>query len=535
MQFASGARLEEHRWRFLHKIQGRDMTSLSWSKLLNAERFSAHFGKAKAGKNPNAPGWLISNRTALERDFDRILFSTPTRRLGDKTQVFPREKNESVRNRLTHTHEVVNLARSAATFIVHGDIGKRITFDLGGDSNAEELMRRGIPAMLTAAALAHDLGNPPFGHQGEEAIRAWVESRAEELFGGVKMPGGAIVEPPLTEPQRKDFLKFEGNAQTLRVVTRLQVVGDDLGLNLTFGTLAAIMKYTGSADEMDRSSSNAALKKVGHYQSERNIVATVRSSCGLPEYVRHPLTYIMEACDDIAYTVLDAEDTVKKQIVSFSDVLAWISSGIDDEATAHVHYLSSRDHASLRDTTSLSPAEQNDITMQRFRVHSIYVMMSALLTALNTHYDAIMRGEFSGNLLDESPAAKLIKRLKQFDALHAYRNRRVRELELEGFNVLHGLMDLLWKGIVSRPAFEDLQPKRRNTPFASYAYDRISENYRRVFEQSYAKRFRSDEPDLPIRYRELQLLTDMVSGMTDEYAIELHEELRSYHVGASAH
>lgn len=509
------------------------MTRLRWTDLLNSNRFSTSLRPPVKGR-PREPDWLVKDRTELERDFDRILFSTPMRRLGDKTQVFPRERNESVRNRLTHTHEVTNLARSVANFIVHRELGKKIAEELGGDENALRRMRRDIPALLTAISAAHDLGNPPFGHQGENAIRAWIKRHENSLFDCV--PSTALNEQhddePFSDTFRKDFLLFEGNAQTLRVVTRLQVVDDDLGLNLCYATIAALMKYTVSSDEIAPKGRNAALRKVGYFQSEKKIVETARNACGLPHGVRHPLTFIMEACDDVAYSVLDAEDAVKKQIVSFSDVLSWLRSHqASDELTRYVFEHSEFDYQRHR-TAGLSPAELNDVSMQKFRVYSINAMMSAVIRAFCDNYEQIMNCAFETDLISASKAARFAEALKEFDSLHAYRNYRVRGLELEGFNVINGLMDFLWRGITEREDFSDLSSKR-TTPFASYVYSRISENYRRVFEQTSLNRYRTDDPSLPIRYRELQLLTDMVSGMTDEYAVDLYNELRAYHVGAS--
>lgn len=518
------------------------MARLAWANLLNNKRFSSDLRTSCESGDATLPEptWLVTDRTEIERDYDRILFSTPIRRLGDKTQVFPREKNESVRNRLTHTHEVANLARSVAHYIVHGDIGRKIHAELGSDSAALTRVHRDIPAMLTAASLAHDLGNPPFGHQGEEAIRAWVKRNSKGLFRELTGDdySDVLATPieerlPLTRHQQLDFELFEGNAQTLRVVTRLQVVNDDLGLNLTYGTLAALMKYTVGADRVDKTSSNSALKKVGYFASESAIAAAIHQQTGLSPGSRHPLTHIMEACDDVAYTILDAEDAVKKQIVSFSDIMSWIQSERADELTKYVYDHADAAHQRHKATKALSPGEVNDVSMQMFRVHAINGLMSAVIHSFCDHYESIMEGEFSGTLVEASKAKTFTKLIKDFDVRHAYRNRKVRELELDGYNTINGLMDFLWRGIVGREKLLQLSPRERKTPFASYAYERISENYRRVFEGTSLTQYRKDNPKLPIRYREIQLLTDMLSGMTDEYAIDLHRELNQYNVGAS--
>ena len=208
------------------------MVRLSWDKLLTRTRRS-HLGRAESSI-AEAPD-RVEHRTEWERDYDRILFSTPVRRLADKTQVFPLEKHDSVRTRLTHSYEVSNLARSTGTYLAY-EFPK--TQEIANCS-------RTIPPILAAIGLAHDLGNPPFGHQGEQAIQRWFENHSQDIFTpSDKLPPleGADVAR-LTPAMKADFLKFEGNAQTLRLLTRLQTVTNDRGLNLTLATLAAVMKY----------------------------------------------------------------------------------------------------------------------------------------------------------------------------------------------------------------------------------------------------------------------------------------------------
>jgi hypothetical protein len=186
-------------------------TKLCWAKLLSETRMPAEEDR----EAPADPIWLVQSRTEAERDFDRILFATPTRRLGDKTQVFPLDKNESVRTRLTHSHEVSNLARSIGTHIVHSELYRRIVADavVDGKFAGEARLKRSLPATLAAVGLAHDLGNPPFGHQGEEAIRTWIRRNEQEIFtpASSKEPyeNGAEMVPAdlrrLTPAQKQDF------------------------------------------------------------------------------------------------------------------------------------------------------------------------------------------------------------------------------------------------------------------------------------------------------------------------------------------
>lgn len=462
-----------------------------WRKRLNPIRRK---DKEKPDKQPNQkPG---EERTEIERDYDRILFSTPVRRLADKTQVFPLERNDSVRNRLTHSYEVSNLARSIGTAIAFS--GKMKDLDTLN-------IQRDIPAMLAAIGIAHDIGNPPFGHQGEAAIRSWFEQNPKVLECCA-----------FNKAMKNDFLLFEGNAQTLRLLTRLQLLNDDYGLNVTYGTLAALMKYTVPSDQIDKST--VASKKYGYFQSEAKIVEEIWQETGLSQGHRHPLTYIMEACDDIAYSVLDAEDAVKKGLVSFSDLIAFLKhDGKGDAIITQVCKLACKKHLEYRKET-LSPGELNDISMQMFRVYAISAMVRETIQAFLEKKQALLLGTYSSGLLKNTAAEKLLKLLKKFDRMHAYRHRTVLEIELTGYNVIIGLMDYLWSGIHKRKDAND-PASDRTSPFAAYIYSRISENYRRVFEK---------QSELPMRYRELQLLTDMISGMTDSYAITLLDELKEH-------
>jgi len=187
---------------------------LEWSKLLYSTR------RKDRHDVPETSGTAAS-RLEIERDYDRLLFASPTRRLADKTQVFPLDSNDSVRTRLTHSHEVSNLCRS---------IGTRLAYDhteLFGDIKRDDLTRS-VPSLLAAIGLIHDLVNPPFGHQGAKVICSWFKSNEEKIINDVV---------------HDDFKKFDGNAHTIRLLTRLQVLSDDYGLNLTYATLAALIKY----------------------------------------------------------------------------------------------------------------------------------------------------------------------------------------------------------------------------------------------------------------------------------------------------
>jgi len=458
----------------------------TWDQLLNSNR------RKKAGR-PAEPKDATETRTEIERDFDRILFSTPVRRLADKTQVFPLDKNDSVRTRLTHSYEVSNLARS---------IGTALAFEHGvADSTTNS--KRDIPALLAATGLVHDLGNPPFGHQGEIAIQSWFAQHAGILCGLA------------TDQQKQDFLKFEGNAQGFRLVTRLQLLNDDFGLDLTYATLAAMMKYPIGSDQTIQE--HVAKKKHGFFAAEQHVVEQVHAATGLTYGRRHPLAYVMEACDDIAYVVLDTEDSVKKGLASFSDLMAFLQhDGAADPLIAHVIKQSQEKHGQhLR--AGLSPAELNDVSMQRFRVFAVGAMVKAAIKTFVDTQGAFMAGDVEKSLLALSPAEPLRKTLKSFGLKHGYTHPSVLRIELEGDHVIRGLMDLFWAAI--RDVGAD---SRRKHPFTRFVYGRISENYRRIFENP-----NPADTALPFRYRECILLTDMISGMTDSFAMDLFRDLKS--------
>ncbi|MEQ9844665.1 deoxyguanosinetriphosphate triphosphohydrolase family protein [Pectobacterium brasiliense] len=458
---------------------------MDWNGLLNSNR------RKPKKENKDQSLDTSKGRQQIERDFDRILFAAPTRRLADKTQVFPLDKNDSVRTRLTHSHEVANLARG---------IGMRLAFELKHevfkDINADVCLERDVPALLATIGLVHDMGNPPFGHQGEKAMSEWFTKNLseEEYSDGIY----------------NDFRHFDGNSQTLRLVTKLQLLNDDYGLNLTYATLASMIKYPRPSDSVD-----SLWSKHGYFYSETAVVHEVWEKTGLCENVRHPFTYVMEACDDIAYSVLDAEDIVKKGLASFHDLMDFIQCHdlCKDDIVAKRIVKNCKSINMEYAQQDLSPAELNDMSMQMFRVYAIAELVDAVVIAFKYNIsDFLSENCKIKDLVSKSGGKNLCKVLKKFDSSRGYQHSSVLKLELEGSNYIKGLMDMLWIGIKGRAAGDE----ECDTPFGRYVYGRISENYRRVFKQ---------ENDLPTAYKEAQLLADAISGMTDSYLIALHDEL----------
>ena len=445
---------------------------LEWEKLLFSKR------RKEIHDSPESLGTGIG-REEIERDYDRILFSAPIRRLADKTQVFPMEANDSVRTRLTHSHEVSNLARS---------IGVRLAFEhrqqVFGDHADDLRVQRTVPALLAAVGLAHDLGNPPFGHQGEFSIRRWFKDNRPDAA--------------------QDFLEFDGNCQTFRLLTRLQILNDDYGLNLTYATLAAMLKYPEFSDSKPR-----RFKKFGIFDSERDIARDVWEQTGLAQGIRHPLAYVMEACDDIAYSVIDAEDIVKKGYASFNDLIDHLrSSKAGDDAAIRevVKSATDKNKEFRKESLKLSSSELDELSMLMFRVKAIAIMVKSATEAFIENVPHMMLGSIGSDfeLIASSTSGGLCRSLKDFDSRHGFRNPAVLRLELEGDTYIKETMDMLWRGIVDHD---------KDDPFAQYAYGGISENYRRVYESS----ARED--------RREHLLCDAISGMTEKFLMTMHRDL----------
>jgi len=460
----------------------------------------------------------MEGRTEMERDYDKIVYSTPIRRLADKTQVFPLEVHDAVRTRLTHSYEVSTLSRSIGLDLAtrFGDDLGLTASDVGLDDNIKRV--RNVAAAMATVGLAHDMGNPPFGHQGEKAIARWFKKNEANVFGEACGVDGDM---------RQDFLQFEGNAQTFRLVTRLQVRQGEYGLNLTYGTLAILLKYTSAAAQAKPDELFAGLRKAGFFRSEYTIVRDVWEKTGLREGQRHPLAYAVEACDDIAYSIMDAEDAVKKDLASYADVVAHLRNGINPAAAAAasqarvvetvLEYAEKKRGALPRD--EISPSELDDLSMQYLRAGAISQMVKAVLTTIQGRFASLADGTFKGDLLASSEASLLRDLLKSFLSQVAFSHRSVLEVELRGAIVIEQLMDRLWRAITDRTNRSNPRSDRTN-PLSRYTYGRISENYRRIFEQPGST--------LPIRYREAQLLTDMISGMTDSFALKLHQDLTRF-------
>lgn len=452
---------------------------MEWSTLLCSER-----------RRPSTS--TADHRAQFERDYDRSIFSNPVKRLQDKTQVFPLDPNDSVRTRLTHSLEVSAVARGIAI-----GVGK----ELLKENILKEGQERWLEAIAATCGLIHDLGNPPFGHSGEDAIRDWFSERFDkkELLDKVNKDQQLL----------QDLLKFEGNAQTLRLVARLQVLADDKGLNLTYGTLSAACKYTAPSHQADKKSSDHALSKPGYFKSESHIIDEIRAKVGTG-IARNPITFLVEAADDIVYSAADIEDAIRKGVIQWREVEEDLNA-CDHDSIAQLLKAKAR---------ILEPAGEGvqlpqDIEGSAFRTAAIGVLVHSVVKAFSEQYSDIMRGVFQSELVDACSAAPLLKALKSIGRSRVYRTPSNLRLELMGRAIIWDLMDLFWEG--AQLLLEDRSPPT-NT-FAGKAAALLSQNYKTVFVQTL------DEGTLPEQYCAFQLVCDYICGMTDSFAKRLHAEL----------
>ncbi|SCZ64256.1 deoxyguanosinetriphosphate triphosphohydrolase [Thiohalomonas denitrificans] len=437
-----------------------------WLRLLSNRRL----GDARTAE----PGRI---RTDFQVDHDRIVFSSAFRRLQDKTQVFPLADSDYVRTRLTHSIEVSCIGRSLGT-----QVGEVITAKYGIDT----VQPADFGAIVAAACLAHDIGNPPFGHSGEDAIRHWFEQEP---------PGQRLLEP-LGEQQRADLLRFEGNAQGFRILTRLQSP-DNPGLRLTHAVLAAFTKYP-CRSGLESRQDGISGKKHGFFHAEEPFFVEVAEATGLRERVpgaawdRHPLAFLVEAADDISYHIIDFEDGFRQGCIDYSTAIDHLSALVDRD-------LSER----------LSGIAEPKRRVEYLRAAGIGSLVNATARAFLDQEEAILRGEFDRELVGEIPQADALESIKRFAISHIYTARPVVEIEAAGFEVLGGLLDVFAGAaheVATRP-----KPSRRA---------------RKLLELVPAQFLGEGGEPAADPYQRLLGITDFIAGMTDTYAVATFKKVR---------
>jgi len=420
-------------------------------------------------------------RSEFERDQDRIIFSTAFRRLNDKTQVFPVPESYFVHNRMTHSLETSAVGRSLGSIVGERVLERRSGDGVAGLWGSEE--SRLLGDLVRAACLAHDIGNPPFGHSGEDAMSAFFRGRPELLEG-------------LSPIQAEEFRRFEGNAQGLRVISRISP-----DLRLTANTIAAFTKYPRSAlVEGWLEAGNEArrdMKKYGAFSSEAATLEGLLSRFGSrrladPGFAmsRFPFAWLVEAADDICYLIIDLEDAVRLRIVRLAEVEDLLETivradpeGLPDLGRARVGDESQR--------------------MAFWRAKAINSLVFQCAEAFGAHVDELGRGSWGGSLVSEIPGAGALDAVRELSASRIYKDRPVLEIEAAGFEVLGGLLD-----IFTAVALE---------PSASRGVRAAT-----ILEILPAIAPREGDG----RYDALRRVTDYAAGMTDSYALSLYRKLK---------
>lgn len=460
---------------------------MKWETLISAKRVGS-YQKNSQKKNTDL-------RSEFEKDYHRIIGSASFRRLQDKTQVFPLDKSDFIRTRLTHSIEVSSFAKSLGQ-----NIGAYI-LEQHPDDGFDFQMKSDICDILQCAGLIHDIGNPPFGHFGEEAIRDWFQKNLSSQRVGDRM-----VEELLTPQQMADFYHFEGNAQALRLVSKLHFLVNENGMNLTYGLLNTIVKYPNSSLEIDQKSGNVKDKKMGYFSSEQTLFQEITRTTGAGRN-RHPLTFILEAADDIAYRTADIEDAFKKGCISYDDLIKELKKSVD----GYPIQVLEQQHERAREWKIANP-EQYAVQNWLVRMQG-YLIFSAT-EGFTSHYNTIMQGRYPHDLFYHTPGEKLIRALGQIAYDYAFTSMPILKLEIAANTIITYLLDKMVPAVLQYD---------EETPMGMMEgkYVRlISENYRQIY-HTYARGKSHGERV----YLRLLLVTDYISGMTDSFAKDLYQQL----------
>lgn len=469
---------------------------MEWKKLLSSRRIG-YYGKASSSRQGDL-------RSEFEKDYHRIIGSSSFRRLQDKTQVFALDKSDFIRTRLTHSLEVSSFAKSLGQNIA------QYLLESGKDESFTPEMKSDICDILQCAGLIHDIGNPPFGHFGEEAIRDWFARNMRML----RFQGRPVTEI-LTNQMLQDFYHFEGNAQALRQVSKLHFLVNENGMNLTCALLNTIVKYPVSSEGIRPHSGNIREKKMGYFYAEQSLYETIGKETGALGK-RHPLTYILEAADDIAYSTADIEDAFKKGCITYEKLreellLAQERSGAD---LSRLNPVAMLDHQF--DNARIRKVEEPQLyAVQNFLVRLQSSLIFCATYGFTANYRQIMDGTYRYDILARTDGEWVRKALGDIAYRYAFTSRPILQMEVAAGNILNFLMDRFVPAVLYYDTEEPLQIMEQKL------IRLISDNYRQIY-HLYARNAASPGERLYLR---LLLATDFISGMTDSYARDLYQRL----------
>lgn len=415
------------------------------------------------------------DRSEFKRDYDRLIFSAPFRRMQNKTQVFPLPGSIFVHNRLTHSLEVASVGMSLGNDVAHCVMKTRPEL-------ADTLFTQ-IGTIVSTACLAHDMGNPPFGHSGEKAIQTFFTEGK-----------GAYLKDRLSPELWNDITHFEGNANAFRLLAHRFKGRRDGGFVMTYTTLASIVKYPFASALAEKGHG-----KFGFFSTEADIFCRIaddlgiirKSADGCPaEYARHPLVYLVEAADDICYEIMDIEDAHKLKIVTYEETKRLFLDFFDEIGQNHIMQ---RIH-----DEEITDDNEKVIYM---RACVINALERACVDAFMRHEDEIMRGEFSGSLIDsiDDRLVKAYHNCTELSKKRIYKSKPVLDVELSGFKIMDSLMEVMTEAAVNPQRF-----------YSRQLISRVSSQYD------------ISAPDLETR---IMAVIDYISGMTDVYALDIYQKI----------
>jgi len=439
---------------------------MNWNQLLSSQRS----GESKLQTS-------VDTRSRFEQDYDRIIFSHPFRRLQDKTQVFPLPEDDFVHTRLTHSLEVSSVGRSL------GKNAGAFLLEKYPELDEEGFTIGDFGGIVGAACLAHDLGNPPFGHSGEDSISSFF--LANEI--------GKTYQEKVSPEEWNDLTTFEGNAQGFRILNS-KVNG---GLKLTFASLGAFTKYPLSSS-CEKEKGRKSQKKYGYYQCDSGLFSQMSDSMGLVKlsenkWCRHPLAFLVEAADDICYHIIDLEDGCRLGLVSFEQVKELFASIIGDAFSEE----------------KLSKIPSINQKLGTLRAMTISKLISECSDSFEKNEEGMLDGSFDKAITSLIPSSAELEIIIKLSIEKIYQSKQVLEKEAGGHEVIDQLMEAFAVSAYSSK-FDKAKPKHISIL--------------RLLPEEFAVQLASD---LSV-YETLQVIIDFISGLTDSHAVRLYQTIKGY-------
>jgi len=449
---------------------------------------------------------------SIESDRGRILSAPAFRRLQKRTQVFALELNASIRTRLTHSLEVGQNARFISKTIL-SKLKKE-----GLDKYKLDELENAFVSTAEMTSLLHDIGNPPFGHFAEQTINKWMKNNALLILNTFEVSSKDTQK--LRDMLAKDICNYDGNAQAMRVISKLQ------RLNLSYTQILSVLKYTrGAFEDRDKDAPLDYLrKKPGFYYSEKDFIQKIQKTLDVKSGHRFPITYIMEAADDISYLTADLEDSVEKGILSLDEVYNLIKSECEKEDE---HYLLEVIEDRYKQAKENEEPYQFNMFFTLVRAKLVTSLVYHVVNIYLNNHEAIFNGEFNSSLLEydkESKYYKAIEILERISRKYIYQNKDVQELELQGYSIVNGLLES-YKPLLELNSndFHALLNDEKIECFVSMRLiKRMSSKQISAYKNDVKVLDKEDDEKYTIVewYYRIRLITDYISGMTDDFALK---------------